>query len=372
MFILQALEDPAEFDWRFAISPAVEREVRAFGARLPDSTVVLEQSPARNNAYRRKLVEIVEGWAPDLVFTLHGPAYVKFSTVHLLGCNDGWVTLAGCVAYRSLRPPDWLRYTLISCYKAWWYRRADAWFTESEAARRGMHRRLRLPLEDCFVVTNSCGDHYRIDVPGKEFPVGGQKVRLLCFAGPYRHKNLQFVPWLAVELEKLLPSLDFEFVLTIAQEHSEWRQIAAAAARLRVEHRICNVGPVRVVDGPALYKSCDICFLPTVLETFSATYPEAMAMGLPIITTDLDFARAVCHDAALFYSPYDAQEAAEQIVRLLSDEPLWRSLVERGRQIVSQLPDSTQRYQMFLNVIRVVLARACQSSRGFEQHSAMV
>lgn len=35
--------------------------------------------------------------------------------------------------------------------------------------------------------------------------------------------------------------------------------------------------------------------MPTVLEVFSATYPEAMA--LPIVTSDLDFARDICDNA---------------------------------------------------------------------------
>ena len=36
-----------------------------------------------------------------------------------------------------------------------------------------------------------------------------------------------------------------------------------------------NIGPVPVNQGAKLYQESDICFVPSILETFSATYLEA-------------------------------------------------------------------------------------------------
>lgn len=38
--------------------------------------------------------------------------------------------------------------------------------------------------------------------------------------------------------------------------------------------------------------------MPSLLECFTATYPEAMRMERPIVTTDLAFAQGLCGEAA--------------------------------------------------------------------------
>ena len=77
--------------------------------------------------------------------------------------------------------------------------------------------------------------------------------------------------------------------------------------------RILNLGPVDLEDLPNVYRASDALFLPTLLESFSGTYLEAMHYGLPILTTDLDFARNICRDAALYFDP----ENLDGIVNLL-------------------------------------------------------
>lgn len=358
MFILQALRDPQDFDWHFALSSAVKTELRRLDAELPEDTVVFDSSPARNKPARRRLAELAASHRPDLVFTFAGPAYVRFNVLHLLGCNEGWVTHAGWTAYRSLRfPHQWLSFAMASLYKLWWFRAADAWVMQTETSRRGLHRRARVPLEDCYIVPNTCGDHYRSTAEPRPFPNSVARVRLLSFAAPYPHKNLDLIPHVAFELSRRMPQLDFEFLLTLPEDHPQWAAIQADASPRGVRARLKNIGPVAVADGPALYRSCDICFLPTVHETFSATHAEAMAMGLPIVTTDLPFARDACQDAALYFPPRNAAQAADQLQKLLTSESEWTRLVTRGRQIAAQLPTAAERYQRFLDVIRSVLAK---------------
>jgi glycosyltransferase involved in cell wall biosynthesis len=112
-----------------------------------------------------------------------------------------------------------------------------------------------------------------------------------------------------------------------------------------------------VADGPDLYKSADICLLPTLLETFSATYPEAMAMGLPIVTTDLGFAHDVCDDAALYFRPQDAQAAADCILRLVDDPQLWTQQIARGKEILKRYPTPQERYDQYIALLHSLCPR---------------
>jgi glycosyltransferase involved in cell wall biosynthesis len=72
-----------------------------------------------------------------------------------------------------------------------------------------------------------------------------------------------------------------------------------------------------------------------------------MAMGLPIVTTDLGFAREVCSDAALYFEPMNARDAACAITQLCQNPHLWQSLVAEGKNILHALPTQERKYEMY-------------------------
>jgi glycosyltransferase involved in cell wall biosynthesis len=356
MFLRQALRSPEEFQWSFAVSTEAYQELTRFEDRLPDFEV-FPVSPARNLESRRRLLEVEQKHRPDLVFTVAGPAYVEFRARHLLVCAEPWVTHAGLTAFRSLRFPDeWLRGYLFTRYKTAWFRRATAWIVQTETARQGFIKRVGVPAERCYVIPATCDPQYRSETSAISFPAIPDKLRLLCFTAYYKHKNLRLIPYVARRLERLLKGRPFEFVLTLPLDHRSWRSLASSVTRQGVPNRLVNLGPIPVTDGPALYRSCHICFLPSVLEMFTATYPEAMAMGMPIVTSDLDFARDICRDAALYFAPRNADEAAQRVLQLISDRSLWERLVDRGYTRLAELPTAEEQYQRDLQCFREVLA----------------
>jgi glycosyltransferase involved in cell wall biosynthesis len=351
-FIQQALRHDDGIEWILAVSKTVARELEQFGAKLPTSSIVLDELPSHSRAARRQVAELEAQVQPDCVFTFSGPAYVRFRNFHVMGCSNPWVTHSTLTAYRSLFPRGWMDNIARNLYRAYWFTQADAWIVQTETGRQGLHKRLRRPLDHIAVIANTCGEHYLAHQGRRPFPQPGQQVRLLSFAAPYRQKNQDLIPYVIRELKRLRPELDFKFVLTLPPEHYVGREVLGVAKRLGVLDHIENLGPVPVARGPELYRSCDICFLPTLLETFSANYPESMAIGLPIITTDLGFARDVCADAALYFRPRDAQSGAAAILRLLDDPELWNRLIDRGKQVLPRFPTPEQRYDSYVRTIR--------------------
>ena len=101
-----------------------------------------------------------------------------------------------------------------------------------------------------------------------------------------------------------------------------------------------------------LYASVDACFMPSLLETFSANYPEAMSTGRPLIASDLDFARAICGDAAKYFAATSPVAAAESIVELLHNPDEWRRLILAGRKEVAKLPTPAEKYSRYEKLIR--------------------
>jgi glycosyltransferase involved in cell wall biosynthesis len=351
--IAEILADPQGIDWRFALSPQVAADVKQLTGTLPAETVEFRNSPAKDRSLRRELAGLANLIEPDAVFSVFGPAFVRFRQRHLLGCATPWVTNSTRLSYQTLPSlREKLHMWAWAKYCGWWLKRADAWVTESPAVKDGMVERLGLPRDRIAVVSNTCAQPYFAQQRRAPFPSVKQKVRLLCFSAPYPHKCIDIIPAVAKELSTRLPERNFEFVVTLPQDDPLWRKIDGEARKLGVASRVVNRGPISVADGPALYRDCHVCFMPTVLECFTATYPEAMAMGLPIVTSDLDFARAVCGDAAVYFRPRDAVDAAEQLQQLLTSGGQWTALVARAKTVLAALPTPRQRYEHYVTLLQ--------------------
>ncbi len=97
--------------------------------------------------------------------------------------------------------------------------------------------------------------------------------RFLMIAAAYPHKQLEILNQLCPLLEKR--GIDCQFYLTLTPENFEklferkWRN-----------NRIFNLGVLAPEEVPNAYTLCDAVFMPSLLEIFSATYPEALKMKL--------------------------------------------------------------------------------------------
>lgn len=82
----------------------------------------------------------------------------------------------------------------------------------------------------------------------------------------------------------------------------------------------------------ARYRSADVFVFPSLIETFGIALVEAMAAGLPVITTDADGCRDVVRggrDAALVPAG-DAEALAAAMARTLEDHAWRRDLADRA------------------------------------------
>lgn len=157
------------------------------------------------------------------------------------------------------------------------------------------------------------------------------RFRLICLTRYYSHKNLEMI---VETFRRHRDDLkDVVVFLTIPPDQSrEADRLLTTAHRFRLEDQIINLGYIEQSEIPAYFGNCHALLFPTLLESFSTTYLEAMHCGLPILTSDLDFAHEVCGPAALYFDPWSPDSVAEAIIRLRSDEQLRRRLAEAGHQ----------------------------------------
>jgi len=110
-------------------------------------------------------------------------------------------------------------------------------------------------------------------------------------------------------------------------------------------------------DVPALNAAADVAVLPSVKEGIPRALMEAMAVGVPVVATDVKGTREVVVDAQTGYLVQlnDAEALAERITRLLDAPGLRRDLGVRGSVRVRDHFDEervTQRLvQMYRNAL---------------------
>lgn len=166
---------------------------------------------------------------------------------------------------------------------------------------------------------------------------------MLTLATPNPHKNVGIAIPIARYLKEHYSNFRFRFIFSFQKN-----QYPALPNDLK-EHFLF-IGYVSIYQCPSLYQQATIVFQPTLLECFTAAYPEAMIMQRPIVTTSLAFAKGLCGDAALYYSPTSAKEAAEQIYTLANDRSLQTSLVNAGNQQIMNFDSYSDRLKKLLDI----------------------
>jgi glycosyltransferase involved in cell wall biosynthesis len=94
--------------------------------------------------------------------------------------------------------------------------------------------------------------------------------------------------------------------------------------------RVKLAGPVADATLHALYQRADGLAYPSLYEGFGLPVLEAMAHGVPVLTSDRSSLPEVAGDAALLVDPLDRGAIAKGLVRLLGDGDLRRRLKAAG------------------------------------------
>lgn len=93
-------------------------------------------------------------------------------------------------------------------------------------------------------------------------------------------------------------------------------------------------GAIEDEDLPALYCGAEVFVFPSIYEGFGLPPLEAMACGVPVITSDTSSLPEMVGDAAITVSPYDIEGLAAAMRRVLEDQTLREEMRQKGLQRV--------------------------------------
>lgn len=297
------------------------KNVETFTYDIPDTfrTIILGRDNFLDSLVKKNNI--------DTVITIFGPSRWCPNVKHLCGFAMPALVIPESPFFSQI---SWFQRAKWWCWckiRQWSFQKCAKFFwTENPF----ISRRLEKLLTGKTVYTVSNYYNQIFDKP--ELWIRNHKlpsfngITCLSVSSPIDHKNFKIIPEIIRIYKHKWPSQSIRFVLTFSYETSEM------VVPNDVKDKILFVGKVDVSEVPYLYEQSDIMFMPSLLECFSATYPEAMRMGKPIVTTDLEFARGLCGDAACYYSAVDASAAADAIYKVATDKGFSNQLIENGKR----------------------------------------
>jgi glycosyltransferase involved in cell wall biosynthesis len=121
------------------------------------------------------------------------------------------------------------------------------------------------------------------------------------------------------------------------------------------DKRIIYPGYVPPDKMPILYNCASLFLYPSLRESFGLPVLEAMACGIPVITSNTSAIPEIAGDAAELVDPFNHKQIGEAIYKLLSDESLRHSYKQKGLARASRFSwenSANQLLQLYSSMLR--------------------
>lgn len=294
----------------------------------------------------------------DAVFTIFGPLYLSRRIPnHIIGFAQLWILYPRNDANKLLNL-KWRVLFRLKFFIQWLFFRLSATrlIVELQHVKDRLVSFKKYPADRIDVINNCIAGFYFDLEKWAPLPLVESLTRRTIKIGyisrSYPHKNLLILLAVARQLEKI-SNLHFDFFVTL--NDAEWSSFP-----VEFQSKIFNIGPLEIMQCPTFYKSMDGVIFTSLLECFSATPLEAMAMKRPLFASDRKFVRDCCGDNAIYFDPLSSVDIAEKINQWFNYMPIEEreKHVENAYQHVISLPNSKDRAASYIGIINQQLSNA--------------
>jgi glycosyltransferase involved in cell wall biosynthesis len=209
--------------------------------------------------------------------------------------------------------------------------------TPSESARRDVARWFGISVDRIRAIPHAADPQFRPrrdpeSIERIESRYGVRRPYLLYVGTLEPRKNLLRAATAFSKIAPLFPEHRFHLAGELGWQSKE---LLAGVASLPCHERISRLGYVAEEDLAALYSNAELFVYPSLYEGFGFPVVEAMACGLPVLTSNNSSLAEIADGAALLVDPYDVDAMAEAIERGLSDEEERDRLRHKGMERAS-------------------------------------
>ena len=244
--------------------------------------------------------------------------------------------------------------------------RGDRVIAVSENTRADLMSYFQVDGKKIEVVPNGIEDSFRDEIEAEELDrwmtnLGLERPYLLFVGNPKPHKNLDNV---IKAYAQALQRHDFPHPLVCVGDRGSAKfKIQQRAEQLGIRDRVLLLGHVAQEALPAIYRGAALFLYPTLYEGFGLPVVEAMASGVPVITSNTSALKEIAAGYAHLVNPLDVDGIARAIVQCVSDEDHRASLSKLG---LRRSQDFRWDYvaQQTLEIYRTVLEGPSAAANG--------
>jgi len=198
--------------------------------------------------------------------------------------------------------------------------------TVSEFSKQEINKYLLVPHDKIKVIYNGCDDEFRtmedMEAVDRVREKYGLPRTFIFYAGGYKpHKNLS-------NLITAYAGTSLQVPLVLSGNGN--KNLLGISRQLGVDKKVLFAGEIEKNDLPVIYNCATLFVFPSLYEGFGFPPIEAMACGCPVVVSNATSLPEVCGDAAYYVSPYDIESIAEGMYRVITNEGLKKSLIEKG------------------------------------------
>jgi glycosyltransferase involved in cell wall biosynthesis len=213
-------------------------------------------------------------------------------------------------------------------------KRAKRVITVSRSSKDDILHFFRLPEDKIEVIYNGVAPEFLKSSKKEELTKIRRKYGLdepfILFVGNLKpHKNLKRLISSFARVSQRISEITLVVVGDELHNHPELEE---KIEELRLKGRVRFFGFTDRDELKCLYQLAELLLFPSLYEGFGLPPLEAMAIGTPVVASNISSIPEVVADAALLVDPYDEEMIAANVLKLLAEESLRNKLIERGRE----------------------------------------
>ncbi|QHI24465.1 glycosyltransferase [Acinetobacter haemolyticus] len=345
-FINNILKDKFIDNLLIIVSPQVDEQIDVSLKPKTNYYVFQNSSSFLKFKQGKELSELEKKFNPDLVFIVFGPSYWKPKAKSIQGFALPLMVYGETVnKLHAKNLMKKLRINLLHYMRKLQIKNNfDHVVVETNTFKSLVKSNFNIEENKIFVVENSFNNNFNTN---ENFNLVSKKQKYNFFVPTayYPHKNLERLVDVAYILkEKYSLYITFNFLL--AKDSSAWGKILTLAEHKNVQKFFNTYGPVRNDKMCEFYQENDCVILPTIAEVSSAVYPETFVSKKLLFTSDLDFARELCGNAAVFFDPFSPEDIANKIFNVLNDLTLQEQLLKSSEnQLLNQYISPEEKWE---------------------------
>ncbi len=305
-FVLSSQNDQ-DIEFHYLVSEPVNSIIQHFQKNLRNINLI-SKSPSRNLKSRSIIKSIENDISPDLVYTMAGPSYVHFDSMHVMGCSNPYIIFASRDDMKFGRSNyEYIKRYLNTFYQKFYINNADYFIFQTRSSAENFAQRFKITNEKYSYIPNSIGitKQYQNERTFSDDPT----LKILCPFENYPHKGIHILPSLVRELDR--KSLDFKIISTNEPNKNLKKEIL----RLGLTDRFEFIGKQRYENMAENYIKSSIVFMPSILEIFSSICIEALYFRKPLVVADRLFNREITEKYAFYCDPYSINSCEEAIMK---------------------------------------------------------